>query len=107
MVFLPRPFASSQSVIFFLASAVERPLMSQRSPDGSFNPQPDSGEQKALPSSQNGFSKGPVATPTNFPGSISIGFKSEGITTCLIGRLNFFAKSQSRSSWPGTDMIAP
>ena len=56
---------------------------------------------------QKGFSNGPIAPPINFPGVISRGFKPAGITTCSIGRLNFFANSQSRSSCAGTAMIAP
>ncbi len=32
---------------------------------------------------------------------------SPPFTTSMMGRLNFFAKSQSRSSWAGTAMMAP
>ena len=48
MVFLPRPFSSSQAVIFFLASGVGRPVM-EISGTGEFTEVPSSGENLASP----------------------------------------------------------
>ena len=39
--------------------------------------------------------------------AVSSSWPSVGCTVRMIGRSNAVAKSQSRSSWPGTAMIAP
>ena len=86
MVFLPRPFASSQSVIFFLASAVGRPVMEISGPV----------EFTEMPSS------------TKPCQSV---FGSGGWTTWMIGRLNFggelkIARVMRRHGHDGAGAIA-
>ncbi|OQB93056.1 MAG: hypothetical protein BWX84_00691 [Verrucomicrobia bacterium ADurb.Bin118] len=82
MVRLPRPLASSQSVIFCFASGVGRPVMETSGPV----------EFTDVPSSTK-------------PRQSVCG--SGGCTTCTIGRLNLVANSKSRVSCAGTAMMAP
>jgi hypothetical protein len=48
-----------------------------------------------------------IATPSPTNAASADTSPSTGSTTCLIGILNFLAKSQSRWSCAGTAMIAP
>ncbi len=79
----PCPFASSQSMIVALASATSRPFRSS----------PRSGAALLI------AGPSPVYALPSKP--------SGGATVRTIGSSKASAKSQSRSSWPGTAMIAP